>query len=70
MDRRTRRIVGIHLLAPSAGDLIGQAELIVRNRLTVDDVLATLPVFPTLSEAIHIGALSLVTDVSRLSCCV
>jgi mercuric reductase len=70
MDRSNRQIVGVHLLAENAGDLIGQAELILKHHLTVDDLLATLPVFPTLSESIRIGALSLVTDITRLSCCV
>ncbi len=70
MDRKSRRIVGVHLLAESAGDLIGQAELVLKHRLTVDDLLATLPVLPTLSESLRIGALSLVTDISKLSCCV
>ncbi len=70
MERKTRRIVGIHLLAPGAGDIIGQAELILRNRMTVEQVLETLPVFPTLAESLRINALSLVTDVSKLSCCV
>ncbi len=70
MDRKTERIVGIHMLAPNAGDIIGQAELILKNRMTVGAVLETLPVFPTLSESLRIGALSLVTDVSKLSCCV
>ncbi len=69
-DRESGRIVGVHLLAPNAGDVIGQAELIVKNRMTVEHVLDTLPVFPTLSEALKINALSLVTDVSKLSCCV
>ena len=41
MDRKTQRIVGIHLLAPGAGDLIGQAELVLKNRMAVDQVLDT-----------------------------
>lgn len=69
-DRATGRIVGVHVLAQNAGDLIGQAELILKNRMTVEQVLDTLPVFPTLSEALKINALSLVTDVSKLSCCI
>lgn len=70
MDRKTRQVVGVHLLAENAGDLIGQAELILKNKMTVDEILETLPVFPTLSESIKIGALSLVMDISKLSCCV
>lgn len=69
-DRETGRIVGVHVLAPNAGDIISAAELILKSKMTVDQVLETLPVFPTLSEALKINALSLVTDVSKLSCCV
>lgn len=70
MDRKTNRIVGIHVLAQNAGDLISQAELILKNQMTVEQVLETLPVFPTLSESLKLNAMSLVTDVSKLSCCV
>lgn len=70
MDQKTRRIVGIHLLAANAGDLIGQGELILKNNMTVDAILETLPVFPTLSESLKIAALSLVTDITKLSCCI
>ena len=69
-DRKSGRIVGVHVLAANSGDIISAAELILKNRMTVDQVLDTLPVFPTLSEALKINALSLVTDVSKLSCCV
>ena len=69
-DRETGRIVGVHVLAQGAGDIIGMAEIILKNRMTVSQVLETLPVFPTLSECLRINALSLVTDISKLSCCV
>ncbi len=69
-DRESGRIVGVHVLAPNAGDIISTAELILKNQMTVEQVLDTLPVFPTLSEVLKINALSLVTDVSKLSCCV
>ncbi len=69
-DRKTNRIVGVHVLASNAGEIISQAELILENKMTVEQVLETLPVFPTLSECLKINALSFVTDVSKLSCCV
>jgi mercuric reductase len=69
-DRETGHIVGVHVLAQGAGDIIGTAEVILKNRMTVKQLLETLPVFPTLSECLRINALSLVTDVSKLSCCV
>jgi mercuric reductase len=69
-DRKTGRIVGVHILGSNAGETINQAELILKNKMTIEQILGTLPVFPTLSESLKINALSLVTDVSKLSCCV
>jgi len=70
INPKTKQIVGVHILAPSAGELIAEAMMLVRNRNTIDDVTASLPVFPTLSEAIKIVALSFTKDISKLSCCV
>lgn len=70
INPKTTQIVGVHILAPSAGELIAEAMMLVRNRNTIDDVTASLPMFPTLSEAIKIVALSFTKDISKLSCCV
>lgn len=67
---KTKVIMGVHLLAPNAGDLIAQAMLLIKNKNTIDDVVNSLPVFPTMSEAIKIVALSFTKDISKLSCCV
>ncbi|MBI4036707.1 mercury(II) reductase [Candidatus Daviesbacteria bacterium] len=66
----TKVILGVHILAPTAGELIAQAMWLVKNKNTIDDVVNSLPMFPTLSEAIKIAALSFTTDISKLSCCV
>lgn len=65
-----KRIVGVHMVAPQAADIINQAVYILKAGMTVDDVLETLPVFPTLSESIKIAALSFSTDVTKISCCI
>ena len=66
----TRQITGVHILAPHAGELIAGAVMLVKNRNTVDDVVESLPMFPTLAEAIKLAALSFTKDISMLSCCV
>ncbi|MBI2040068.1 mercury(II) reductase [Candidatus Microgenomates bacterium] len=66
----TKHIMGVHILAPNAGELIAQAMWLVKNRNTIDDVVNSLPMFPTLSEALKIVALSFTRDISRLSCCI
>ncbi len=70
IDPKTRVIVGVHILAPNAADLIAEAMVLIKNKNTIDDVLDMEPVFPTLSEAIKYTALSFTKDLSQLSCCI
>ncbi|MBI4350691.1 MAG: mercury(II) reductase [Elusimicrobia bacterium] len=65
----TKRILGVHILAPNAGELIAEAMTLIRNKNTIGDVVDSLPMFPTLSEAIKIAALSFTKDIGKLSCC-
>ncbi len=69
-EQRSGRIVGVHLIAPEGEDLINEAMYIVRGRMTIDDVLDALTVFPTLSEAIKYAALSFRSNIEQLSCCI
>jgi mercuric reductase len=66
----TRVITGVHILAPNASDLIAQAMGLINNKNTIDDIVEMLPVFPTMSEAIKLAAMSFPRDVSKLSCCI
>jgi len=70
INPKTQVIVGIHILAPNAADLIASAAILVKNKNTIDDVINMEPVFPTLSEAIKYVALSFTKDISQLSCCI
>ncbi|TSC68311.1 MAG: mercuric reductase, partial [Parcubacteria group bacterium Gr01-1014_66] len=67
---QTKQILGVHILAPNAGELIAEAMMLVKNKNTIDDVTSSLPMFPTLSEAIKLVALSFTKDISKLSCCI
>lgn len=67
---QTKVIMGAHILAPNAGDLIAQAMVLIKNKNTIDDLEDMLPVFPTLSEAIKLAAMSFTRDVSKMSCCI
>jgi len=66
----TSEIMGVHILSPLAGELIAEAMMLVKNKNTIDDVINSLPMFPTLSEAIKLVALSFTKDISKMSCCV
>lgn len=57
-------------VAPMAADLIHEATLAVKFGLTVDDLIDTMHVFPTLSEGIKLVAQAFRRDISRMSCCV
>ena len=66
----TEEIMGVHILAPDAGELIAEAMMLVKNKNTADDMINSLPMFPTLAESLKIAALSFKKDISGLSCCV
>jgi len=70
IHEETKVILGVQILAPHAGDLIAQAMTLIKNKNTIDDVVNSLPMFPTLSESIKIAALSFTKDISKLSCCI
>lgn len=63
------RLVGAHVLAASAGDVIQSAALAIRHRMTVDDLGAELFPYLTAVEGLKLCAQSFRTDVRRLSCC-
>jgi mercuric reductase len=66
----TSQILGVHIVSPYAADLIHEATLAVKFGLTVDDIVDTLHVFPTLSEGIKRVAQAFTRDVSVMACCV
>ena len=67
---QTKIIMGVHILGPNAGDLIAQAMVLIKNKNTIDDLEEMLPVFPTLSEAVKLAAMSFTRDVAKMSCCI
>lgn len=69
VDASSYRILGVHLVARHAADLIHMGVLAVKHKLTVGDIIRTTFVYPTLSEVYKIAALSFKKDVTKLSCC-
>lgn len=69
-DNKTHQIYGIHILGPEAADLIHEAVMIVRNKMTLEDVIDTVHVFPTLSESIKLASQNFFKDIAKLSCCI
>jgi dihydrolipoamide dehydrogenase len=57
-DADSGRILGIHLIGPSATDLIGEAATIVSFEATVEDVAAVIRAHPTLAEGLWESSLA------------
>lgn len=55
-DADSRRLLGGHILGPSAGELIHEIALAISLDATVEDVARTLHVHPTLSEGVNAAA--------------
>ncbi|TAK73787.1 MAG: mercury(II) reductase [Dehalococcoidia bacterium] len=66
----TSVLVGAHMVAPMAADLIHEATLAVKFGLSVDDLIDTVHVFPTHSEGIKLAAQAYVRDISVMACCI
>ena len=68
-EAESHKILGVHILASLAPDIIHEGVLAVKHGLTLEDIIDTVHVFPTHSEAIKLAALSFFEDVDKLSCC-
>jgi mercuric reductase len=68
-DNETGRILGVHILADNAADIIQEGVLAVKHKLTVDDIIDTVHVFPTIAESIKLAAVSFRKNIDELSCC-
>lgn len=45
-------IIGLHIIGPNASDLILEGTMIIKNHMTVSDIIATIHSHPTLGEAL------------------
>jgi mercuric reductase len=68
-EARTGRVLGVHILGDNAADIIHEGVLAVKYKLTIDDLIDTVHVFPTLAESIKLVALSFRKNIDELSCC-
>lgn len=68
-DRSSGRVLGIHVLAENAGDVLLAGVYAVKFGLTVDDLANTWAPYLTMAEGIKLAAQTFTRDVSKLSCC-
>jgi dihydrolipoamide dehydrogenase len=58
-DAITDRVLGVHILGPSASELIAQAVTAMEFDASSEDIARTIFAHPTLSEALHEAALAI-----------
>ena len=63
------RILGVHVIGESAPEIIHEAAMAMHFRATINDFVELIHVYPTMAEALKIGAQAFSRDVSKLSCC-
>ncbi|MBI2222321.1 MAG: mercury(II) reductase [Acidobacteria bacterium] len=68
-DRRTNRLVGAHILATEAGEMIQEPTLAIKYGISIDDLAAAFHPYLTLAEGVKLAAQTFTKDVKKLSCC-
>jgi len=57
-DAKTDRVLGVHILGPDAGNMIGEAAIAMEFGAASEDIARTCHAHPTLSEAVKEAALA------------
>jgi mercuric reductase len=68
-DAHTGRLLGAHVAADAAGEVIAAAVFALANLMTVRQMAELWWPYLTMAEALKLAAQSFTRDISRLSCC-
>ncbi|MEW6752586.1 MAG: hypothetical protein AB1505_16615 [Candidatus Latescibacterota bacterium] len=68
-DGKTDLLLGAHILAPEAGEMIQEPALAMRFGIRVDQLAAMLHPYLTHAEGIKLACQLFRKDIARLSCC-
>lgn len=68
-ERGTGKVLGVHAIAPNAGDVILAGVYAVKFGLTIQDLADTWAPYLTMAEGIKLTAQTFTADVDKLSCC-
>jgi len=68
-DERTDLILGAHILAPEAGEMIQSVVLAMRFGITLTQLRETMFPYLTNVEAVKLAVISFEKDITKLSCC-
>ena len=69
-NSKNDQLIGARIIAPEGGELIMQASLAIKAKLTIQDLADTFYPYLTLSEGIKLAAITFNKDIKQLSCCV
>ncbi|EJT97247.1 dihydrolipoyl dehydrogenase [Dacryopinax primogenitus] len=58
VEKETDRVLGVHIIGPNAGEMIGEATLAIEYSASAEDIARTCHAHPTLSEAFKEAALA------------
>lgn len=68
-DAETDRLLGVHVLAPDAGEMIQTAVIALKAGMTVQDLVDSFFPYLTMAEGLKLAAQTFEKDVAMLSCC-
>ncbi len=68
-DVQSRKLLGAHIAAENAGEVIYSALLAIKYGITIEDLCATFAPYLTMAEGLKLAALTFTKDISKLSCC-
>lgn len=68
-DEATNSLLGAHIVAAEAGEVIQTATLAIKFGLTLDDLTSTLFPYLTQVEGLKLAVLAFDKDIAMLSCC-
>jgi mercuric reductase len=63
------RILGVHVIGEAAPEIIHEAAMAMKFGAKIGDFVELIHVYPTMAEALKVGAQAFYKDVSKLSCC-
>ncbi len=68
-DKKTGRVLGVHMVAHNSSETIQQASVYLQNAYTIQQIGEEIGVYPTMAEGLKLAAQTFTKDVSKLSCC-
>ena len=69
LEQGSAKVLGVSMVGRDASEVIHEVAMGMRFGATAHDFIDMVHVYPTMAEAVKLGALSFYKDVSKMSCC-